>query len=120
MALVNCPECSAEVSDAASKCPSCGVQIRKPRRGFFGVIFKWSFILFNVLMAFALYNGIVSVSEMPTAETDAAQAGAAIGAGIGITILLGIWLAGDVILGLLVMFTRPKSWAIRGLVMDFT
>ena len=28
MTLVNCPECSKEVSDGASACPSCGYHIR--------------------------------------------------------------------------------------------
>ncbi|MEC9377128.1 MAG: zinc-ribbon domain-containing protein, partial [Candidatus Neomarinimicrobiota bacterium] len=28
MPIINCPECSSEVSDSALKCPSCGVQLR--------------------------------------------------------------------------------------------
>jgi hypothetical protein len=39
----------------------------------------------------------------------AGQAGATIGTGIGVALLLGIWFIGDVILGLLVLFTRPKA-----------
>ena len=27
MALINCPECSKEISDSAPSCPSCGVPI---------------------------------------------------------------------------------------------
>jgi endogenous inhibitor of DNA gyrase (YacG/DUF329 family) len=44
MAMISCPECQSDVSDAALKCPSCGVQLRKPKRTFFGKLVKYSFI----------------------------------------------------------------------------
>ena len=31
MALINCPECSREVSDTALACPHCGYQLKKPQ-----------------------------------------------------------------------------------------
>ncbi|WP_323139734.1 zinc-ribbon domain-containing protein [Acinetobacter baumannii] len=43
MPLINCPECNHSVSDKALDCPSCGARLRKPKRGFFGKIFKWLF-----------------------------------------------------------------------------
>ncbi|MFH4294631.1 zinc-ribbon domain-containing protein, partial [Acinetobacter baumannii] len=46
MPLINCPECNHSVSDKALDCPSCGARLMKPKRGFFGKIFKWLFILF--------------------------------------------------------------------------
>ncbi len=30
MALIKCPECGREISDAASACPGCGAPVRKP------------------------------------------------------------------------------------------
>jgi len=63
MPLINCPECSTEVSDTALKCPKCGVQLRKPKRGFFGKLVKWSFVGFNILMAIWLIGGMNSASE---------------------------------------------------------
>ena len=54
MALINCPECNNQVSNQALKCPSCGKQLRKPKRTFMGKVFKCLFILFNVLMAMAM------------------------------------------------------------------
>ena len=109
MALTNCPECSHEVSDNASKCPNCGFQIRKPRRGFFGVLFKWTFILFNILMIFWLISYWGLIGEMSQESMSSAEeTGTAIGATIGTGMLMSIWVFGDIILGLFVMFTRPK------------
>lgn len=109
MALINCPECSIEVSDTALKCPKCGVQLRKLKRGFFGKLVKWSFIGFNVLMAIWLIAGMGAATEGMEAMSDAEKAGTAIGTGIGAAMILVIWVFGDIILGLLVLFTRPKS-----------
>lgn len=50
MAMIPCKECGKEVSSEAFKCPNCGARLRKAKRGFFGKIFKWSFVLFNLLM----------------------------------------------------------------------
>tara|TARA_B100000508_G_C11402076_1_gene248854 strand:+ start:408 stop:737 length:330 start_codon:yes stop_codon:yes gene_type:complete len=109
MALVNCPECTTEVSDTAIKCPKCGVQLRKPKRGLVGNIFKWGFIAFNILMAIWLVGGMGAATEGIEAMSEAEKAGAAIGTGIGAAMILGIWVFGDIILGLFVLFTRPKS-----------
>lgn len=108
--LVKCPECQSEVSDSALKCPHCGKQLRKPKRGFFGKIFLWLFYLFNVLMLLWLIGGLNATSEMATqALTEAEKAGAAIGTGLGVSMVLGIWVIGDIITGLLALMTRPKA-----------
>jgi hypothetical protein len=109
MAMINCPECSSEVSDTALKCPSCGVQLRKPKRGLFGKLIKYSFIGFNILMAIWLVVGMGASTEGMEAMSEAEKAGTAIGAGLGMTIIFGIWVFGDIVLGLFVLFTRPKS-----------
>jgi len=109
MPLIKCPECSTEVSDTALKCSKCGVQLRKLKRGFFGKLFKWSFIGFNILMAIWLVSGMYSATEGIQALSGAEQAGAAIGTGIGAMLILGVWVVGDIILGLFVLFTRPKA-----------
>lgn len=110
MALINCPECDHQVSDQAFKCPSCGSQLRKAKRSFMGKLIKWTFILFNLLMLWWMIGGIGAGSEaISSANSDAQQAGAAIGTGIGMIMTGGIWLVGDVVLGLLVLFTRPKA-----------
>lgn len=110
MALIKCPECNADVSDSALKCPQCGKQLRKPKRGFFGKIFLWLFYLFNILMLLWVIGGINSTSQIiGQATTEAEKAGAAIGTGIGFTFILFFWAIGDIITGLLALLTRPKS-----------
>lgn len=109
MALINCKECNAEVSDNALNCPSCGTQLNKPKRSFFGKIIKWTFIVFNLLMLWWMIKGMGGAADViDTATNDAEKAGAAIGTGIGFTFILFIWVLGDVILGILTLLTRPK------------
>lgn len=108
MSLIKCPECSTEVSDTALKCPKCGVQLRKPKRGFFGKLFKWTFIGFNILMLIWLITGMNAATEGMEAMSEAEQTGAAIGTGIGAAMILGVWVFGDIILGLFVLFTKAK------------
>ena len=109
MALINCPECSAEVSDSALTCAKCGVQLRKPQRGIFGKIIKYTFILFNIFMGWWLVAGMQAATKAVDATSSAAEhAGAAIGTGIGAAMIIGLWVFGDIILGLFVLLTRPK------------
>jgi len=110
MALINCPECTSEVSDTAIKCPRCGVQLRKIKRGFFGKLFKWAFILFNIIMLAWLVSYFNQLSDLAgTSVSDTHKTGVAIGGTLGTGMLLGLWVMGDVILGLFVLFTRPKG-----------
>ena len=75
-----------------------------------GKLFKWLLILFNILMVFWLVSGVLSVGEViETAKSDAEQACAAIGATPGMVMLLSFWIVGDNILGISVLFTRPKG-----------
>jgi hypothetical protein len=80
-----------------------------------GKFFKYLFIAFNILMPIVLFAGCAAASnEISNAGTgseyaDAATAGATIGAGLAMGSLLFVWLVGDVVLGLLVLFTRRKK-----------
>jgi hypothetical protein len=110
MALINCPECTSKISNSALNCPKCGVQIRKPRRGFFGMLLKWIFIAFNIFMLISMFKYFADIGEMThSTDSDAAKVGATIGATIGTGLLLSIWGFCDIILGILVLLTRPKS-----------
>jgi len=74
-----------------------------------GKVFKWFFLLYNLLMIMWLAGDVSVTSAMSkTAVTSAEQAGMAIGAGIGISMTLGLWVVGAIIFGLPVLFTRPK------------
>ena len=83
--------------------------IRPPRRrrGFFGLLFKYGFILFNLAMAAWLLSYWVWAGQRLSQYTDAAsQTGASIGITLGTGSILAFWAAGDVILGLFVLLTR--------------
>lgn len=109
MALVNCKECNAEISDKALDCPKCGATLKKPKRTIFGKIVKWSFIGFNLLMLMWMVFGVGGAAEtIDSASSDAEKAGAAIGTGLGAMMIIFIWVAGDVVLGLMTLLTRPK------------
>jgi hypothetical protein len=110
MALVNCKECSAEVSDKALDCPKCGAKLRKTKRTTFGKLIKWSFIGFNILMLLWMIVGVGGAAEtIDTAGSSAEKAGAAIGTGIGAMMIIFVWVAGDVVLGLMTLLTRAKK-----------
>ncbi|WP_169975835.1 zinc ribbon domain-containing protein [Campylobacter sp. RM16191] len=111
MALVNCKECGAEISSEAKTCPSCGIVLKKPTRGFFGQIFKWLFIVFNILMVLLTWSVFNTAGEVisTTGSDEMAQAGAVIGTTMGVGMVLVFWAIGDIILGLFVLFTRPKN-----------
>lgn len=106
MALIKCPECDEEISSDVFSCPKCGKTIRKPKRSFFGKIIKFAFILFNIFMILWVVSGMNAVSP----QLQGHHAGAAVvGTGIALGMMAGIWVAGDIILGILVLFTRPKG-----------
>ena len=110
MAMIKCPECSKEVAETAFDCPSCGASLKKPKRTIFGNIVKWSFILFNVLMLVWIIAGVGGGNDaVDNADSDAEAVGAMIGTGLGVMLLLVIWGIGDLILGLMFLFTRPSK-----------
>lgn len=109
MALINCPECQAEVSDIALKCPKCGVQLRKLTRTGFGKLVKWGFIGFNILMLIWFVTGMKAATEGIEMMSEAEKAGATIGTGIGAMMVIFIWGFGDIVGGIMMLLTRPKS-----------
>ena len=109
MPLINCPDCKESVSDAAFKCPKCGVRLRKPTRTLFGKLIKYSLIAFNILMLAWLIGGMNAATKTMGTMSGAEQAGAAIGTGLGAMMIVVIWVIGDVILGLFTLLTRPKE-----------
>jgi hypothetical protein len=86
------------------------VQREVSDRSVFGKVIKWIFIAFNILMLIWIISGMVGAGQVSeTAVNDAERAGAAIGATLGIGILLVLWAIGDLILGIFVLFTRRKK-----------
>lgn len=110
MPVTNCPTCGQQVSPKAYDCPHCGHPLRKLRRGPFGLLAKWVLILFNLAMIALLFLHFGSVGEvMDGAASEAERAGAAVGGTLGLGLLLFFWVLGDIILGLVVMLTKPSK-----------
>lgn len=107
-AIIECPSCQHKVSTTAPSCPSCGAILRKAKRGVFGKIVIFSFWGFNILMALFIWAGMQVASEGQAGLSGSEAAGAAIGAGIGFTFIVFVWLIGVVILGIMALLTRPK------------
>jgi hypothetical protein len=90
------------------------IRTEKRKRGLFGQIFKWLFIVFNIFMLISLIVGLNNVGNLTqTLHSDAERNAAGVGATLGVGFILFLWAAGDVILGLLVMFTRGKVLVIN-------
>jgi hypothetical protein len=84
------------------------VQVETRKRSFFGKLVKWSFVGFNLLMLVWLFAGMSGATKGYESMSAAEQAGTAMGAGLGMMLILTIWAIGDVILGIAVMLTRGK------------
>jgi hypothetical protein len=86
------------------------VTIEKYKRGFFGQIIKWSFILFNVLMVAWLISYFIALGKTPAvSNSDAEAVGKIIGGTLGTGLLVFFWAIGDIVLGLLTFFTRGNK-----------
>ncbi len=84
------------------------VRTERRRRGLFGKVFAGVFWLWNGLMVVWLVAAVLAMAEQaPVAGSEAQQAGYAVGATLGLGLILALWAAGAVITGLL-------SWATRG------
>lgn len=82
------------------------------KRGFFGWLFLILFILFNVLMLIWMIGGMNAATSVAT-SSEAEQAGRAIGTAIGAGMILFIWVAGAIILGLFALLTRGRKTIIE-------
>lgn len=80
------------------------------RRGFFGKLFKFLFIAFNVVMALWLLSYWATIGEqMQAIDTEAGRTGAGIGAALGTSVIGMLWMFGAVILGILTLLTRGET-----------
>ena len=107
MGLVACKDCGTEVSQNAYTFIKCGAVLKQPKRNFIGKVFKWLFILFNIFMLIWLIGGLQSTSEIESA-TQLEKDAHTVGIFLGVCVLMTFWTLGDIILGLLVLFTRSK------------
>jgi len=60
-------------------------------------------------MAWGLFSGLAKTTDhYTTIGSDAERTGAAVGTALGVGVILFMWVAGAVILGLMMLFTRGK------------
>lgn len=91
MALIECPECSTEVSDQADACPKCAYPIARPATGKVQTVEQTGkkFKLQTILSILMIIGGIVmSVSQINRSEPGEG----AIITGFLICIIGAIWL----------------------------
>lgn len=86
------------------------VRVEKRRRGLFGKFFLLLFWGFNILMVFLMFGGLSGNSAQYQALTsEAERAGYAAGTAIGAGLIIIVWAAGALILGLFVLLTRGSK-----------
>jgi hypothetical protein len=75
-------------------------------------IFRWVFLAIQVLFLVWIISGIAGNSDSCADQAgdalDACQAGTAVGTGIGVALIIGLWVAVDVILGITYLIIRKK------------
>jgi fatty acid desaturase len=76
-------------------------------------VFRWVFLAIQALFLIWIIAGASSAGDNCAGKTgdalDACQAGTAVGAGIGITLIIFLWVAVDVILGITYLIFRRRS-----------
>lgn len=75
--------------------------------------FTWVIVVINVLFLVWIIAGVAGTSDscggMSGEELEVCEAATAIGASIGVGIIMFLWVLADVILGILWLVTRPKG-----------
>ena len=80
-------------------------QIAKTKRGIFGKICISVFWIFQILMVLWIWAGISGNSEQGHLDSTAGQ----VGTGIGVALIVIVWLVGTVIFGVIAMLTKGKT-----------
>jgi hypothetical protein len=75
--------------------------------------FTWVIVIINVLFLVWIVAGVAGLADECADEVgdlqEACEAGTAVGATIGVGIIIGLWAFVDVILGVLWLVTKPKT-----------
>jgi hypothetical protein len=79
------------------------------RRSAFGKLCVWAFVLFNAWAAYETLSALLTAERLASAQTSGwGQLGVRVGASYVFQSNFMTWLAVDVLLGLLVLATRPR------------
>ena len=73
-------------------------------------VFRWVFLGIQVLFLAWIIGGVTSSGggDCPGGNTEACAAGEAIGTGIGVALIIGLWLAVDAILAVTYLIFRKR------------
>ncbi|WP_139220517.1 hypothetical protein [Trujillonella endophytica] len=75
-------------------------------------IFRWVFLAIQALFLIWIISGVGDAADNCDGEVgqalDMCQAGTAVGAGIGVALVIFLWVAVDVILGITYLIVRKK------------
>jgi hypothetical protein len=92
----------------------------KRKRSFFGWFIVAAFWGWQLLMGLWLLLAVSSTSDLYSHSRNAVeQAGTAIGATVGVMLILTIWVLISLLLGLMLLFTRGKTISITREVVDY-
>lgn len=109
-----CPKCSAELEQAVTSCVACGFSMDPPERSAVGKALKWTFVLFNIAMVVWILVAMgVFESVDPDTQKEALPHGTEQAAGLGVSMIVMIWLICNAVLGVLVWDTRARKRALR-------
>ncbi|AFK62883.1 hypothetical protein TKWG_14005 [Advenella kashmirensis WT001] len=109
--MKTCPKCTTELEDAATKCVSCGFQLEEPQRTLTGKVIKWLFIAFNLAMIGWVMVGMGVFDR--GSQSSALPRGTENAEGMGVTMIILIWVICNLIFGLVVWDTRAKNKALQ-------
>jgi len=83
---------------------------KNTRDSFYNKYILWAFIGFNLFMIFWMITELGGTSKhLKEATSTAERIGISIGTRLGTSIMISIWVAGDVILGLFAFFNKSKK-----------
>ena len=94
--------------------PVVGTMIEgKPNRSLVGSVFKWWFIIFNILMVVWIFSiGSETGDAIDESESEFDEDVNAAAGGIAMTLICGVWFVGAIIFGMLAMVTKPSGTVI--------
>ena len=72
----------------------------------------WALLIWSAIHIIWIVAGLASVEECPyqtVQECEFYDAGTAIGAGIGVGLVLAIWFAGFIVLSIIWFMTKPRG-----------
>lgn len=83
---------------------------KNKRRSFINTCILWTFIGFNLFMLLWMIVEVGGATkQIAEAASTAEKVGISIGTRLGTSIMISIWVAGDVILGFFAFFNKSKK-----------